>query len=139
MGGGCPPRILERIADGLGNFSGLLQAGAPEGLHGAAFRSEMWEVHGDPADAAGLARAEADAKARRLYTRPDRIEVRSMWAVDRAGISYDVTMTRGTGEVRRQARWPKPGTPAITGAIPDALDKLVTALLGVEIPARSRG
>lgn len=135
----APPRILEGIADCLGEFSWLFQPAAPGELHGAAFRCEMWEVRGDPADAAGFARAEADARARRLYTRPDRVETRSIWAVDRAGITYDVTIERVTGEVRRQARWPKPGVPAITGAVPDALDKLVTALLGVEMPARSRG
>lgn len=94
----------------------------------------MWEVRTDPA---GLARAQEDAKARRLWTRPDRVETRSIWAVDRAGITYDVTIERITGQVRRQARWPKPGVPAITGAVPDALDKLVTALLGVPMPARA--
>lgn len=28
----------------LGDFSGLLQSVAPEGLHGAAFRCEAWAV-----------------------------------------------------------------------------------------------
>lgn len=133
-----PSRVLAAIADGLGEFPGLLQRAAPEGLHGAAFRCEMWEVRGDPADTAALARAEAMAGERRLYQHPGRVEVRSMWAVDRGGASYDATVERGTGGMRRHVSYPKPGVPGFTGIIPDALDKLVTALLGVEMPARSR-
>lgn len=133
-----PSHVLAAIADGLGGFSGLLRSVAPEGLHGAAFRCEMWQVSGAEGDTAALAEAEAAARARRLHAHPGRVEVRSMWAVDRGGASYDVTLARVTGEVRRSVSYPKPGVPGMTGTIPDALDKLVTVLTGAELAARPR-
>lgn len=98
----------------------------------------MWQVRTGPPGGGDHEKAVEDAGNRRLYAHPDRVEVRSIWAVDRAGISYDATVERGAGEVRRTARWPKPGSLAVTGAVPDALDRLVTTLLGVQMPARSR-
>lgn len=133
---GPPSRVLEAIADGFGQFSGLLQPAAPEGLYGVAFRCEMWEVRTGLPGAEDHDQAQAMAHERRLYQHPDRIEVRSIWAVDRYGISYDATLERETGEMRRLVTYPKPGVPGFSGIIPDALDKLVTVLLGVGLPAR---
>lgn len=65
------------------------------------------------------------------------MESRCFYAVDRAGITYSAMQARGETEVKRSAHYPKPGRPGISGIIPDALDKLVTALLGVQIPVRS--
>jgi hypothetical protein len=133
-----PGRVLAALADGLGQFSGLLQSTAPEGLYGAAFRCEMWEVRTGPPGAPDHDRAQAMADERRLREHPDRVETRSIWAVDRGGISYDVTLERESGDLRRLVTYPKPGVPGFTGIIPAALDRLVTALLGVELAARPR-
>jgi hypothetical protein len=95
---GPPARVLRALAEGLGEFSGLMQALAPGELHGAAFRCEMWEVR-TPEGGEGLAEAEAAADARELYAHPGRVEVRSMWAVDRAGITYNAVLDRATGAV----------------------------------------
>jgi hypothetical protein len=129
-----PARVLEALAGGLGDFSGLLQPAAPEGLHGAAFRCEMWEVRADPGTEE---ETRAAAVERRLSAHPDRVEVRSMWAADRGGASYGVTLERESGSVRRLVTYPKPGVPGFTGIIPAALDRLVTAMLGVELPSRA--
>ncbi len=133
-----PAQVLRALAEGMGEFSGLLQSVAPEGLHGAALRCEMWEVDAGRPGSARFAGARAAARARELSRHPDRVEVRSMWAVDRAGISYDATLARGASEARRSASYPKPGVPGYVGVIPEALDRLVTALLGVSLPARAR-
>jgi hypothetical protein len=131
-----PPRVLSAMASGLGDFSGLLQRVAPEGLHGAAFRCEAWCVTGGKPGSARAAEVTAASRARLLHLHPDRVEARNMFAVDRAGITYSAMQARGDAEVRTQVHYPRPGGPAITGTIPAALDRLVTALLGVSIPAR---
>lgn len=51
-----PPRGLARMAACLGDFSGLLQSVAPEGLHGAAFRCEAWAVDAGMPAPSGAAR-----------------------------------------------------------------------------------
>lgn len=81
----------------------------------------------------------AASMARQLHVHPDRVECRCMYGVDRAGITYSATRARGEPQVRRSVSYPKPGSPGFTGIIPSALDRLVTALLGVELPARAKG
>jgi hypothetical protein len=134
-----PPRVLSRIAGGLGDFSWLLQASAPEGLHGAAFRCESWAVDAGMPGTERRSEVSAASMGRKLHEHPDRVESRCVYAVDRAGTTYSVIQGRGQDEIRRHVAYRKPGRPEVSGIIPDALDKLVTALLGVEMPARARG
>ena len=60
-----------------------------------------------------------------------------MWAVDRAGITYEAFQVRGSAEVKTAVSYPQPGQ-GYTGTIPRALDKLVTAFLGVDLPERQK-
>ena len=60
-----------------------------------------------------------------------------MYAVDRAGTTYSATLARGGDEVKRSVSYRKPGRADFGGIIPDALDRLVTAVLGVQFPARA--
>jgi len=124
------------MADGLGEFSGLLSSVAPEGLHGAGFRCEAWAVTGAKAGTRREREVTAAARARRLHVHPDRIESRCMYAVDRAGITYSAMQARGESEVKRSVSYPRAGEPGFSGIIPDALDRLVMGLLGVELAAR---
>jgi hypothetical protein len=133
-----PPRVLARLADGAGEFSGLFRAVAPEGLHGAAFRCEAWAVDAGKPGTERYSETTAASMARQLHVHPDRVESRCMYAVDRAGITYSAMQARGEAEVKRSVTYPKPGKPGFSGIIPNALDRLVTALLGVELPARAR-
>jgi hypothetical protein len=128
--------VLSRIASCLGDFSGLLQSDAPEGLHGAAFRCEAWTVDAGMPGTERRSEVSAATMARRLHVHPGRVESRCFYAVDRGGITYSVMQAKGAAEVRRSAHYPKPGRPEISGVIPAALDRLVTALLGVELAAR---
>ena len=79
----------------------------------------------------------AASKAKRLDSHPDRVESRCMYAVDRAGTTYSAMLVRGDGEVKRSVSYRKPGRPDFSGIIPNALDRLVTSLLGVDLPARA--
>jgi hypothetical protein len=108
---------------------------APEGLHGAAFRCEAWEISGGKPGTAQRSEAIADSMAHRIHERPDRKETRAMYAVDRAGITYAAVQRRGEAEVRRSIAFPGAGG-GFAGTIPLALDKIVTAVLGVTIPDR---
>src|SRR5580765_4334 len=83
-----PPAMLDRMSRVTGECSPLLQAAAPEGLHGAVFRCEVWSVEGGAPGTAERSELVSDSRAHRLHLRPDKVEARSAWAVDRAGITY---------------------------------------------------
>jgi hypothetical protein len=75
----------------------------------------------------------------RVSQLPDRVEARSIWCVDRAGITYTVFQRRALeAEITRSVSYPKAGDRGFTGAVPAALDRLVTAMLGVTLPTRGR-
>jgi hypothetical protein len=131
---GPPAVILSLIADGCGEFSGPLRESAPGGLHGAAFYSESWLTMHRPDDAEGIAEAKADARARRIHARPDRVEARTLWAVDRAGTVYAAVLRRGIDdEPLSQVEYSGPGR-TIRGDIPAALERIVSAVLAVTMP-----
>jgi hypothetical protein len=138
---GPPAEILAALADATTASTGgmdMLRKFAPAELHGAAFFTEVWmatAVAGSAADAD--LRKRAAAVGGRVSQLPDRVEARSMWAVDRAGITYTAIQARGEDEVKRSVSYPKPGE-GFTGTVPRALDKLVTAFLGVTLPDRER-
>jgi hypothetical protein len=129
--------VLARIADGGREFSALLQAAAPEGLHGAAFRCEAWAVAGGKPGTERASEVMAASMARKLHLHPDRVESRCVYAVDRAGTTYSVMQARGEDEVKRAVSYRKPGRAEVSGIIPCALDRIVTAVLGVDLPARA--
>jgi hypothetical protein len=132
-----PASVLSLMADRLGEFSDLLQQVAPEHLHGAAFYTETWTVEQPPAGTAERSEVMADALAHRVHTRPDKVEARSMWAVDRGGVLYSALQRRGIdGAPSVRAYYPKPGAPAVSGTVPKALERIVTAMLADAMPGR---
>jgi hypothetical protein len=131
---GPPPSVLSALADYLGEISGLLQPIAPGTLHGAAFYTETWTVPQPDAGTAERSEVMADAMAHRIYTRPDRVEARTMWAVDRAGIVYGALQRRDIDPVpRTTVAYPKAGA-RIGGDVPKALERMVTAMLAETTP-----
>jgi len=133
-----PPAVLASMADDLTVIGGLLREVAPEGLHGTAFRCESWMVDGGRPGTERRSEVTAASMAKRLHLHPDRVEIRNMYAVDRAGITYAAVQRRGSSDVERTVLYPGSGKGGFTGTIPSALDQLVTALLGVPLPARTR-
>ena len=77
----------------------------------------------------------ADCMAHRIERRSDAKEIRSIYAVDRAGITYAAVQRRGEDDVRRSIAYPGAGS-GFSGTIPRALDQIVTAVLGVAMPGR---
>lgn len=134
---GPTSRVLERIADAT-ETGGMdaLRATAEAGLYGAAFFTEIWMAsapEGTAEEADLLARGRAAGG--RVSKLADRVETRSIYAVDRAGITYTALQAWGSAEVQRDVSYPKAGQPA-GGAVPAALDRLVKAFLGVSLPDR---
>jgi hypothetical protein len=120
-----------------GECSPLLQAAAPEGLHGAVFRCEAWSVEGGAPGTAERSELVSDSRAHRLHLRPDKVEARSAWAVDRAGITYGAMLTRGEREAKLQVHYPKAGRSTITGSVPESLGRIVAGVLGVTFAGRA--
>jgi hypothetical protein len=127
-----PPQVLDAMSRCLGDFEWLLRSAAPEGLHGAAFRCEAWTVESKPG-AGDEEEVKRESRAKRLHLHPRRVEERSMWAVDRAGILYGAMLARGGAPARVQVDYPKPGGRLITGTIPEALERIVASVLGVTL------
>jgi hypothetical protein len=102
--------VLLALADGVdGESARLLQSAAPAGLYGAAFRTEAWMIKAPEGDEAAMRKMIADGNARRVSRRPDRIEVRQIWAVDRARTTYMASQERGSSDVVTDVRRPEPG------------------------------
>ncbi len=131
---GPPGEILARMAKAGMNIAGPLQSMATPDLYGAAFRCEMWQVHAALGDQGAVRKLVEDGNARRIWSRPDRIEVRQLCAVDRTRITYLATQPRG-GDAGTVIQRPEPGLDH-AGVIPEALDQLVSAFLGVTLPER---
>ena len=122
------------MAGCLGEVSGTLHQIAPEALHGVAFYTEAWTVMQPEAGTAQRSEVMADAMAHRVHTRPDRVEARTMWAVDRAGIVYGALQRRDIDPVpRTTVAYPKAGA-RIGGDVPKALERMVTAMLAETTP-----
>lgn len=126
--------VLESMARDAGELVPAYRGAMPSGLYGAGFRAEAWEVVTDQsASKAKRARDHRDAWTRRISERPDRTEIRTLTVVDRAGITYSAAVRRN-GETEAHILYRTVGT--MVGAVPDALDHMVTALLGVELGTR---
>jgi hypothetical protein len=135
-----PALVLATFADALASplAAGFAKA-APADLYGAALCTEAWiatAVAGTP-EGDDL-KARAKAAGGRVSKLADRIEARTMCAVDRTGTGYQVLQPRG-GQVQTAVWQPgNDGREFLTGAVPRALDRIVTALLAVDLPERPR-
>ena len=130
-----PPAVLGRIAVTMA--AGRYRSPWPD-LFGMAVRHEGWKVEVDPdaPDAKRVSRhVAAQSREHLLHTRPDRIEARMFYAVDRAGWTYQAEQKRGQLRAERMAV-PPASDPTITGAVVDALDLMVATMLGVTLPER---
>lgn len=105
------------------------------GLYAVAFRVEAFEFDDAVPGTARFSGLIADSEAGRMETRPDRREIRAITAVDRTGLLYDVKLARHGGGLRKGVFTPDPVNGHV-GTILNALDQLITALLGARMPQR---
>lgn len=131
-----PAGALAALADRAGIWAPVLQAAAPPALYGIGFAAEAWEILTMPDDSDAKRRQDhIDAQEHRLYARPDRAEIATLVAVDRAGLTYSCSRRRDTGTLEREMLRRDPEHSAL-GVVPDALDQLVQSMLGVMLPPR---
>lgn len=125
-----PPQVLARMAASAGRHSDFLRPHVPPSLIGVAFRFEGWQVVVErDASEEAIARADLDARRHQIHQRPDRVEVRCIEAVDRAGTVYSAMFRRdGAKDLHTSEK--------TTGTVPQALDSLLMSLLGVTLPGR---
>jgi hypothetical protein len=153
---GRAPDVLEKLAVSLA-VAGVAPNPPPGWVvHGAAFRHEGWWVDVDTKDRPATKHAAALAAEHRLVDHPQRVEIRMMYAVDRAGITYSSTGYRGEGAAETMISYPTgravahgphveealggttgPLKVQPTGAVVEALDLIVSVLTGVKLPTRA--
>lgn len=132
---GRPPQVLEEISyilqEAAAEDVATLVSLRPESLYGMAFRSEAYyATANERTDPGSGERLEADALARRISERPDRVEIRFIQAVGQDGTFYYVQQRRDNGEVTSEV-FPDGGDgPQVGGTVPEALMRITAALLG---------
>jgi hypothetical protein len=147
-----PPDVLELVAELMEGrrFSPVpLGAEAELGdLYGMAFRCEAWYVE-TPADKSPEARSvQVMAGDHRLHQHPARVEIRMIYGVDINRVTYANTVYRGEPQAERLIAYPDgrgegfgrrveqqmggDGEVQPTGAVIEALDRMVYHLTGVE-------
>jgi hypothetical protein len=152
-----PPEVLDRLAGYMAR-GWPLPGGLPPGweLHGMAVRHEGWWVDIEMANLPAAKHAAALAAEHRLVDHPARVEMRMMYAVDRAAITYSSTMYRDQGVAETLIAYPTGravghgprveealggSTGALkvqpTGAVVEALDLMVSVLTGATLPGRA--
>lgn len=112
-----PPELLAQIADAAEEY----KVGAGENVFAFVFVSEAWMVEGPEAIRA------ADPGG--LHEHPDRIEIRSIVAVDIAGFRYTHNFARETRERMEMVTRRGEGTNFSSGYIFESLTRLVNATL----------
>jgi hypothetical protein len=134
---GRAPEVLENIANLLTDPRFRPYS---VDLHGMAFRHEGWEViidePKDPASRFKAERVSEMSKEHTLYTHPERREVRMMYAVDRAQITYQAHLARGDAKATGIVSFPGNARMQMTGSVLEALDSMVASLTG--IPQQTR-
>lgn len=118
---GRPPEVLEAMSQIIEAHFGPLSAALPESLYAVAFFCETWLVQEPPPGTAERSELESDAWAHRIHTRPDRVETRSMWAVDRNGTRYQVVLRRDIDTEPQKVTGSR-------GDIPESLNRMVRSL-----------
>lgn len=141
--GASPVEVLQIIATALLQLPPGARPLPPGGeTYAVAFRVEAWGI---PDSEPGTAQASEDANdalRHRLKNRPDRIELRSMSAVDISGASYQIEQARGEELAVCRIGYPpgeeQPDDPKHCGAVFEELDRILFALTGAQPPARPR-
>jgi hypothetical protein len=132
--GDRPAHDLAALASATARLPGAGVRAKP-GLCAVAFRAEAFEFDNAEPGTVRFAQLVRDSDAGVTAGRADRREVRAITAIDRTGLIYDVKLTRGTGALRKDVFPPDPARGHV-GTIVNALDMLITALLGVSMPER---
>ena len=129
---GSSAEVLNNIAGTAADVRGIPGIRMRPDLYGVAFRFETRDLPWDAFGPTPRDQAEADAAAHQIRARPARIEIRVLAGADRTGTTYESRQQRGQPHVFSTVFPPGRGR-GLTGAVPDALRRLTTALTGVPL------
>jgi hypothetical protein len=131
IGGG--PQIAQRLhnmADAITRRRQRDQSWDRVNVHAWVLCTEGWTASADWDDEAARQQLIRDGERHRVNTRPDRIEVRLLTAVDRSGMSMQVVRFRD-GELAATVQQTMPtiqqGATGFRGSVPEALAALMEA------------
>jgi hypothetical protein len=98
---GRPPEVIQLLTVGIagaGKRSPRLTPPPGFGLIAALFFCEGWAVTSKSINPSQMEDAMADARAHTIHLREDRVEIKTMYAVDNMGNDYCLTYERGNPE-----------------------------------------
>jgi hypothetical protein len=129
-GGG--PYIAYRIQEIAATIAKRLETDDTDmtDLHAWVLASEGWMAAARDGDEVARKRLRQQGEAHLIHTRPDRVEVRMLTAVDRSGMSMQLVRQRDgklSVTVQRELPADKDGDTGFTGTIPEALTALMEA------------
>ena len=129
---GSPAEVLNNIAGTAADVRAIPGIRMRPDLYGAAFRCETRDLPRDAFCPGPPYQAGADPAAHQIRALPGRIEIRVLAGADRTGTTYESRQQRGQPHVFSTVFPPGRGR-GLTGAVPDALRRLTTALTGVPL------
>lgn len=131
--------IVTTICDSPdGRARQILTAMGGDRLAAVAFRVKGWGMPVPEPGTAEMSELAAAAMSGRVSDQPGAIHFELMTAVDTAGITYAVQLNDGEQRAERFIMTPDSGYQA-GGYVVESLDRMISALAGVVLPARPDG
>lgn len=128
---GHPPEVLGVFAQAVEDNAATFRRAIPPSFVGVAFFCEAWTVNYKNHDEARRAARQRTTQPPSAH--PDRIEQRTIIALERSGFRFYIGQPRG-GDIETEIEHSHTDDPKHAGRIPAVLAQLLNAILGTATP-----
>lgn len=128
---GHPPEVLAALTQAIEDQKEMFRRVIPPSLIGIAFFCEAWTVNFKTSEEARRAAGRRDTQP--LSSHPQRIEQRTIIALERSGLRFYVSQPRD-GEIESEVEHVLSDNPHHSGLIPAVLAQLLNAILSTDMP-----
>ncbi|MEN4464372.1 hypothetical protein VXE65_20370 [Mycolicibacterium conceptionense] len=130
---GHPVEILGEFAQAVEDNAAEFRRIIPPSFIGVAFFCEAWTINYKDHDEARQAARQRDTQPP-PSAHPQRIEQRTLIALERSGLRFYLGQPRG-GDIETEIEHARTDDPKHAGRIPAVLAQLLNAILGTDTPA----